>query len=63
MKYLYGSVPLFNGIPTVEENPRKKDGDCTIKPLVKRDKRMHASPKAMSLKVNVIARLEFELAY
>ena len=28
-----------------------------------RDKRVHAFPKSISPKVNVIARLEFELAY
>ena len=35
----------------------------TIQPITRRDKGIHIFPKSISPKVNIIAWLEFELAY
>ena len=41
----------------------QKNSSCTIQPLAKGDKDVHAFLKSISLKVNVIVWLEFELVY
>ena len=59
---------LFSGISTfvgylIPEPFFKKNCRSTIKPIDGGDKAVHAFPKCICPKVNVIARLEFELAY
>ena len=65
---LVGGLVSFNGISTfagylMPKTFSKKNRSGTTSPIGGRIKGVHAFPKGISPKVNVIERLEFELAY
>ena len=65
---IQGLVSLFNGISTfvgylMPNLFSKKNSSGTIQPIAGKEKGVHTFPKGICPKVNVIARLEYELAY
>ena len=68
MTFLFSFVSLFSGITTfvgylMLKPSFEKNISCNIWPIVGRIKRIHTLPKSIFSKVNVIARLYFELTY